>query len=87
MAIIASITADDVGGMFTRRNSAVVAAVASANDLRVVDRKYWGEYVCAMAVFADIAGRYVREIFAGRINAVMAVDTISCDVQVIEVRR
>jgi hypothetical protein len=60
MAIIAIITACYVRCVLTRCCVAVMTGSARAQYLCMVDRRRWHKCECAVAVFTDIAGRYVR---------------------------
>ena len=88
VTVVAGIAARDVRRVFARRNYAVMTGAAGANNLRVVDRKHGCEYIGRVTVLAHIAGLNMRRrIFASGIQAVMAVDTVTGDVQMVEVRR
>jgi len=58
---------------------------ARADDLCVVDRKYWRKHVGIVAVLADIRCLYVCWSLADRFHAVMAADAIVGDIRVSEV--
>lgn len=87
MAIITSVAAGDVRRMLANCDDSVVTGAARTNYLSVVHRENGGEYIRIVAVLANVAGLNVCQVLADRIDAVMAVDTVSRDVQVIEVRR
>lgn len=53
----------------------------------MVDGANRGPDIGSVAVFADVARLNVCEILARGICAVVAVNTVICDVRVIEVRR
>ncbi len=52
----------------------------------MIDGENRRENVGVMAVLADIAGLDVRRVLAGRFHAVVAVDTVASDVDMVEVR-
>lgn len=53
----------------------------------MIDGEYRGENIRVVTILADIAGLDMCDVLARSVHAVMAVDAISRDVQVIEVRR
>src|SRR5882672_10402562 len=83
----AAIAAGDVRGVLAGGNRAVVAAGASADNLRVIDVRCRAPRRDAMAALAGIGARDVRGILAGRLRAVMAHRAITRDRRVIEGRR
>ena len=87
MAIVAGIAAREMCWMFACRNDAIMAAVAGADNLCVVDGEDRRKDVGTVAVLANIAGLNVCQILADGIDTVMAVDTQARDVQVIKVGR
>jgi len=87
VAVVTGIAAVDVRRVFARCCDAVVAGTAGANDLRVVDRKRRREHVGGVAVFADVAGLYMCRVLAGCLGAVVAADTVTGNVDVIEICR
>ena len=84
MTIVAIITTDYMVCVLTARNYPVMAGSATAKDIAVIDIEHGRETVGCMTVLAGIGGRYVGRVFAGRIAAVVAGDTIADDVGVIE---
>ena len=87
VAVVTGIAAVDVRRVFARCRDAVVAGTAAANHLRVVDRKHRREHVGVVAVFANFAGLYMRRVLAGGLGTVVAADTVTGNVDVIEVCR
>ena len=73
--------------VLAHRRDAIVAAAAVAQNLRVVDLKDRRERHDGMAVFADVAGCYMRRRLADGIDRVVTTHAVSCDIGVIEVRR
>jgi len=53
----------------------------------VIDLHHWYEYIGVVAILANVRSLNVRQILANGIHAVMAINTISSDVQVIEIGR
>lgn len=87
MAIVAGIAARDMCWMFACRNDAIMAAVAGADDLRVVNGEDRCKDVGVVAILTNIAGLDVCQILANGVHTVMAVNTLACDVQMVEVGR
>jgi len=85
MAVIAGITAGNMRWMFACRDDTVVAAVASPDDLRVVNSKDWRKDVGVVAVLTNIAGLDMHQVLANGIDTVVAVNTLAGDVQMVEV--
>ncbi len=86
MAVVAVVAAGDVGRVFAGRCDAVMTGTAGADYLRMVDRIRRRPHIAVMAVFADVAGLYVSRALAGRFRTIMATDTITRDVHVVEGR-
>ena len=87
MTVVASIATRNMRWMFACRYHAIVTRAANANYLCVVDRKRGRKHVGVVAVIADIACLDMRRVLTGSLRAIMAVDAITRDVQVIEIRR
>ena len=87
MTVVTGIATRYMCGVFAGRDGAVMAAVTGTDHLSMVNSKYGGEDVGVMAVLADITGCDMREVLTDCFNAVMAVDTITRNIQVIEVGR
>ena len=85
MAVIASIAARNMRRVLAGRDNAVVAAVAGPDNLSVVNSEGWHEDVGIVAILTNIAGENMRRAFANGIDIVMAVNTLTSDVQVVEV--
>lgn len=85
MAIVAGIAAGNMRRMLANGSDTVMAGTATANDLGVIDGDYGCPYRRVMAIFTNIGGLYMREVFAGCVRSVMATDTVTCDVYMIEV--
>ena len=87
MAVVAVDTAGDVSGVFADRCDAVMTGTAGPDDLGVIDGKCRDPCVGCMAIFTDNAGLNVVRSLARRIGTVMAARAVTCDVDVVEVRR
>jgi len=85
MAVIAGIAARNVRRMLAGRDNAVVAAVASPDNLSVVNSEDWRKDVGVVAILTNIAGENMCQVLANGIDIVMAVNTLTSDVQVVEV--
>ena len=86
MTIVTVVAAVDVSRILARRGHAIMADPASAQNLRVIDGECGVPDIRCVAVLADVAGLNMGERFTGRFNTVVATDTISRDVYVIEIR-
>lgn len=71
--------------MLARGDNAIVAAVAGADNLCVVHREDRCKDVGVVTVLAYITGLNVRQVFANGVDTVMAVNTTSDDIQMVEV--
>ena len=87
VTIVTRIAAVYVRRVFSCGYEAVMAGAADAHHLRVVNGKDGRKHVGVVTVFTNIAGLYVGQAFAGSVGAIMTVDTIASDVDVIEIRR
>ena len=87
VTIVTGIAAGDMRWMFASCDDAVVTRIARTDDLCVIDGEGRGKNVRVVAVLANIAGLNVSDVLARRIDAVVAVNTIARDIQVIEVCR
>jgi len=87
VTVVTSIAAGDVSGMFAGCCNAVMTRVAGADDLRVVNRIGRSEYVGIVTILASVACQNVRNTLADRVDAVMAVDTIAHNIQMIKIGR
>ena len=86
VAVVAIIAAGDMRWVFANSYDTVMTRAASANNLSVIDSKGRNPGVRRMAIFADNAGENMVGILARRVRAVVTARTISCDVDVVEVR-
>ena len=87
MTVVTGITAGEVGRVFAGCNDAVVTGITGANDLRVIDGKHRREDIRVVAILANIARLDMCQVLAGRLHAIVAVDAIPGDVQVVKIRR
>ena len=85
MAVIARIATGDMGWVFAGCRHAIVAGIAGADYLGVINGKDRRENVGVVAVLANIAGLDVRWRFSNCVRTVMAVNAISRDIQVVEI--
>ena len=87
MAVITGITTADVGWVLARGGDAIVAGTTGTDDLGVINRvgRYPDDVV--VTVLAQIRGLDMRQALASGCRAVVAVNTVAADVDVIEVRR
>ena len=60
---------------------------AGADDLRMVNGKNGRKHVGVMAILADVARLDVRRILAGCLDAVVAINAVTRNVPVVEIRR
>lgn len=86
MAVVTSITARDVGCMLPRCRRAVMTGEAGADNLRVVYGIHRVPGHIVVAVFAHIAGCYMRRAFAFSSNAIVATETVVCDIGMVKCR-
>ena len=87
MTVVAGIATRNMRWMFTGRDHAIVTGAADTDYLRVVNGKHGHEHIGVMAVFAHVARLNMRRALAGGVRAVMAVNAITGNIQVIEIRR
>lgn len=87
MTVIAGVATGNVRRVLADRRDSIMAGIAGADYLGVVDAHYWRKDVGRMAVFANVRSLNVPAVLAGRFRAVMAAHTVARDIQVIEVRR
>ncbi len=85
MAIITGIAARNMRRMLACRNYAIVTAVAGADNLSVVNSEDWRKDVGVMAIFANIAAENMCRVLANGIDTVMAINTLTSNVQMVEV--
>ena len=86
VTIVAGIVAGDVRRVFADCDDAVMTGAADADDMRVVDGKCGHEHIGVVAVFADVTGLNMCLILAACIHAVMAVNTVARNVEVVKIR-
>ena len=76
-----------MGRVLTGRGDAVMTRTAGAQDVRVIDCEHRRKDISVVAVFTAVTCLDVCRVLAGRIHAVVAVNAISSDVQMIEIGR
>lgn len=86
MAVVTGVAAGKVGGMLAGGDDAIVTGIAGTDDLRVINGEHRRKDVGVVAVFTDISCLNVRLVFTCCLHAVVAVDAISGDIQVVEIR-
>lgn len=87
MAKITGIVADDMIRCLTLGDRTVVAAVADAHDIPVINLGYRHPFRIAMAVFTQIGGLDMIGVLARRRGAVMAAVAVVRGDRVIEIGR
>ena len=85
VTVIAAVAAGNVSRGFAGRSVAVMAGLAGANDLRVIDAERRRKGAGRMAVLADRRGQDVCSLLAGRIHTIVATRAVAGDAGVIEV--
>ena len=86
MAVVTSIAACDVSCMLASCRRPIMAGEAGADNMRVVYAVHRRPGHVVMAVFAHIAGRYMQRAFAFSTNAIMATETVVCDIRMVKCR-
>lgn len=69
---IAGIVTGDMGRRLAGRGGTIVTAMASANDIRVIDPDHWSPGRIAVAVLTDIASLDMGTVLAGCCGSIMA---------------
>ena len=87
VAIIAIAAARDMRRRLSGGDNSIVTRVAGSDYLCVVYCINWRKDVCRMAVLANIRRLDMGRCLAGCFRAVVAIDAITGDIYVIEVRR
>ena len=86
MAIVTGVAAGKMRRVLAGCDHAIVAGEAGADNLRVVYVIHRRPGHVVVAVFAHIAGRYMRRAFAFSTNAIMATETVVCDIGMVKCR-
>ena len=86
MTVITVVATGNVGRVFSVGRSTIVAGVAGAGDLCVIDRIGRHPDVGCMAILTDFRRQDMGRVFAGRVGAIVAAGAIAGDVHVIEIR-
>ena len=87
VAVVTRIAGVQVRWSLAGGRNSIMTGPASSDDLRVIDCKHRYEYVCRMTVLADVGGLDVGNILADGLRAVVATDTVTADIYVVEIRR
>ena len=86
MAILAGIATGNVRRVLARGDDAIMAGVAASYYLGVINSHHRREHIRGVAVFTNIRRLNMCRVFADRLSAVMAAETVTDDVYVIEIR-
>ena len=73
--------------MLAGSDDTVVTRIAGSDNLCMVDGKHRREHVCVVAVLAYVAGLNMRRILARCVHAVVAINAVASNVDVIEIGR
>lgn len=87
MTVVASIAAGNVAGILTRGSGAVVTRLAQPEHLQMIDPDDRHPGYRAMTVFTDIGRIDMHRVLAGRGCTVVATETISGHVGMVEASR
>ena len=87
VTIITGITTCDMRCVFANGRYAIVARATGTDDLRMIDADYRLPQIGAVTILTDGCRLNVRRALAGRSGAVVTVNTVAADVDVIEVCR
>lgn len=87
VAIVAIIAAGNMRWMSSGRLHPVVTTAARAKNLGVINGKDRREDVSGMAVLAYVGRLHMRGSLTGGIGAVVAVNAVAGDVDVVEISR
>ena len=77
----------EVSRILSCRSCSVMAGVTGAKNLCMVDSYHWIPDCRAVAILADIRAQYMRLIFTGCVNAIVATHAITNDIDVVESSR
>jgi hypothetical protein len=86
MAVVAIVAAGNMRRVFANGRNVIVAGIAGASNLCVVNNVHRHPDVGRMAIFADICGLYVGRVLARRVGAIVTAGAIARDVHMIEIR-
>ena len=87
VTVVAAIATGDMSRILAGRCRTVMAGTAGADDLRMINGHCRREDIRCMTVFTHIRGLDMRGSLAGCVNAVVATNTISHDIHMIEIGR
>lgn len=85
MAILAIITAANVRRMLASRQRPIMAASTGTQDLGMVDRVHRRKHIAGVTIFAYVGRLNVCRVFASGIDAIVAANAVSSDVDVIKI--
>ena len=84
MTVVAVVAADNMIRVFAACNGPVVTRATTTNDITVIDHKCRRETVGRMTVLASIGRQYVSRVLTRCVCTVVAGDTISDNIGMIE---
>jgi hypothetical protein len=84
VTVVAGVATGHMCGVLAGGGYAVMATVAGADDVRVIDVQHRHPGVRAMAVLADVGSLNMCNAFAGCIRPVVAADAIAAYVDMVE---
>jgi hypothetical protein len=87
VAVVAGNAARYMGRVFAGCCEAVMAGTAGAQYLRMVNCICWHKNIGVVAVLANVRRLYVLQVFANRINAVVATHAVAGNIDVVECGR
>jgi len=87
VAVVAGIAAGDMSLVLARCRSAVMAGAAHAYHLGVINGHHRRKDVGCMTVLTHIRGLNMCRAFAGSVYAIVAADTVSRDIRMVEIGR
>lgn len=87
VAQVTGVVADDMVRRLTSCYHAIMAAIAGANDIRMIDPYHRGPSRIAVTILADIVGLDVGAVLTGYRGTIVATRTVSRYIGVIEIRR
>ena len=87
VTVVAIITAGDMCRVFTDGRDAIMTGSTGAQYLRMVNRESRRPYIGVVAVLTNIACEYMCCVLAGCFDAVVAANTVTRDIYVIEISR
>ena len=87
MTVVTGVVALDMCRVLAGGAAAVMTGAAGADDLRVVDRKDRCKDIGCVAVLTNIGSEYVLRAFTSGFAAIVAVDAVTGNIYMVEIRR